>query len=567
MEVRDYHRLLRELLKGDIESLRDAFSLIAGLRDLGSGVVLDNGESVGGVMYNKENLEMALQYAGVLKKKLGEIVKRTGSSEGLEIFYRVLCFEAPYNFDSYNRALEFKQPMEKQFYEPRRGYLKKYVDAYQEVLDGKVRFLSISMPKRCGKSETGIRFCTLLSGRHPERSTLMEGTGTALVSSFYNGCLGYFDPRSGNGFYDIYPSARVVRTNADLHTVEMNDRARFPTVMCRSIDSSQVGLSEATNLLYLDDCVEGNEEAENRERLDKKWEALSGDVLGRALEGVPIVICGTRYSLYDPIGRLQEHARISNWERRIIEEPALDFKTDETNFEYYDPRFGRKMFTTAYFREQRKLLTERQFMAEFQQRPFESHGLLFPEKRLNRYYTLPIEQDPDAVIAVCDTAEGRGDSTMMPVGYIYGDDIFIEDCVFSDSTPEHTKPECAKKLVDHKVGTAVFESNSAGKYFARDVEKLVHDMGGMCSIRTKFTVSSKDTRIEYASDNILKHFWFKDSSLYEPSSEYGRMIRELTTYTRIGKVAHDDAPDGLALLENEIKRLKKTRVNVMKRFF
>ncbi len=66
--------------------------------------------------------------------------------------------------------------------------------------------------------------------------------------------------------------------------------------MCRSIDARQVGLSEATNVLYLDDCVEGREEAKNRQRLDDKWEVISGDIMGRAIEGTPMVFTGTRYS-------------------------------------------------------------------------------------------------------------------------------------------------------------------------------------------------------------------------------------------------------------------------------
>ena len=51
--------------------------------------------------------------------------------------------------------------------------------------------------------------------------------------------------------------ARLVQTNADMKTINLKSRSRFPTIMCRSIDSRQVGLSEATNVLYLDDCVEG----------------------------------------------------------------------------------------------------------------------------------------------------------------------------------------------------------------------------------------------------------------------------------------------------------------------
>ena len=136
---------------------------------------------------------------------------------------------------------------------------------------------------------------------------------------------------------------------------------RFPTIMCRSIDARQVGLSEATNLLYLDDCVEGREEAKNRMQLDKKWEVITGDVMGRALEGTPLVMCGTRYSLYDPIGRMQDYATEQGWSWKAVEIPALDPKTDESNYAFYNPKTERMMFTTAYFREQRDLITAEQF--------------------------------------------------------------------------------------------------------------------------------------------------------------------------------------------------------------
>ena len=89
----------------------------------------------------------------------------------------------------------------------------------------------------------------------------------------------------------------------------------------------------------------------------------------------------------------------------------------------------------------------------------------------------------------------------------------------------------------------------------------------MCSMRTRWTSTNKRTRIEFASPNILNHFYFKDKSLYKPSSEYGRMIKELTSYTRTGKVKHDDSPDGLALLENVIRDMVFSQVTVMKRVF
>ena len=479
------------------------------------------------------------------------------------LLFRSLLFCAPHYFDAYLQAVEYGKPLDKKFYLPRRHYLKRYVEGYQEVLEGKLDFLSISMPKRCGKSQLGINFTNMLSGKFPDRSTLMEGTGDDLVQSFYKGCLEYIQQPNDYHFYDIFPESKLVQTNADTKVINLLHKSRFPTVMCRSIDARQVGLSEATNLLYLDDCVEGREEAKNRQRLDDKWEVISGDIIGRAIEGTPIVICGTRYSLYDPIGHLQEEMQKQGKRCKIIETPALDPVTDESNFEYI--REGRKVFTTQYFRDQREMLSAEQFESEFQQQPFEAKGILFPEASLNRYFELPVDREPDSIIAVCDTADKGADYCSMPIAAVYGDEVYIVDVVFDDSPPEVTKPECAKALMDNLVVAGTFESNNAGTYFARDVQQILTDRKYVCHIRTKRTISNKQTRIEFASDNIIKHFYFKDPSLYARNSQYAMFMKQVTTYTRSGKVPHDDAPDSLSLLENELRGLVGAKVEVFKR--
>ena len=482
-----------------------------------------------------------------------------------DLLFRSLLFDAPHFFDEYLQAVEFGKPLDKKFYQPRRHYLKRYVNAYQEILEGKLDFLSISMPKRAGKSQLGINFTNMLSGKYPDHSTLMEGTGDDLVKSFYLGCLEYLQTPSDYHFYDIFPESKLVQTNADTKILNLLHKSRFPTVMCRSIDARQVGLSEATNMLYLDDCVEGREEAKNRQRLDDKWEVISGDIIGRAIEGTPIVICGTRYSLYDPIGRLQDEMKKQGKRMKVIETPALDLQTDESNFEYI--REGKKIFTTKYFRDQREMLSAEQFESEFQQQPFEAKGLLFPEASLNRYFELPVDRDPDSIIAVCDTADKGSDYCSMPVAAVYGDEVYIVDVVFDDSPPEVTKPECAKALMDNEVVAATFESNNAGSYFARDVSQILEDRKYICNIRTKRTISNKQTRIEFASDTIIKKFYFKDPSLYARNSQYAEFMKQVTTYTRSGKVPHDDAPDSLSLLENELRGLVGAKVEIMQRPF
>ena len=490
-------------------------------------------------------------------------VVRGGGARFYEQWRRCLLFEAPHDFDSFMTYIELDRKPEKRFYAPRKHYLRPMVQGFQDVLDGKLRLLTISMPKRAGKSQTGINFVNMLSGKFPDRSTLMEGTGDDLVKSFYNGCLEYLTVPNEYLFYDVFPDARLVQTNADTKTANLKSKSRFPTIMCRSIDARQVGLSEATNVLYLDDCVEGSEEAKNRQRLDDKWEVISGDIMGRAIEGTPMIFTGTRYSLYDPIGRVQEHAQREGWAWRAIEIPALDLVTDESNYEY--EREGKKVFTTAYFREQRELLSAEQFESVFQQQPFEAKGLLFNKDELNYFFELPKDRDPDTIIAVGDTAESGSDSTSMPVAMIYGNAVYIVDVVFDDSPAEVTKPECAKCLIENKVASAVFESNNAGQYYARDVDQIIRERGYSVGIRTKRTISNKQTRIEFASDNIKKNFYFKHPSTYKRGSQYWNFMKEVTTYTRSGKVPHDDAPDSLSLLENEIRMLSGGKVEVFKR--
>ena len=487
--------------------------------------------------------------------------------ERVEDFYtewrRALLISARYDFDSFLQYVELDKPRDKKFYLPRRRYLKKIVDAYQQIADGELDLLTISMPKRSGKSQTGINFVNFLSGREPNKSTLMEGTGDDLVKSFYNGCLEYLQLPTEYRFYDIFPEAKLVQTSADSKIINLDKRSRFPTIMCRSIDSRQVGLSEATNLLYMDDCVEGREEAKNRQRLDDKWEVISGDIMGRAIEGTPMVFCGTRYSIYDPIGRVQEFAKTQNWRWKALEIPALN-ENDESNYEY--EKDGQKIFTSEYFRQQRDLLSAEQWESEFQQQPFEAKGMLFNRDELNYYMDLP-EDDPDGIIAVADTAESGKDSTAMPIGYLYGDDVYIEDVVFDNAPSSVTKKECADKIIKHRVSSATFESNNAGEYFARDVYQMCEAKGYRFNLRTKRTISNKQTRIELASDGIIKHFYFKHPSKVKRGSQYYEFMKEVTTYVRTGKVPHDDAPDSLSLMENELRQRIRGKVEILQRMF
>ncbi len=522
----------------------------------------------------KTNVPLAVEYLVKLSDECERVIPIIAEKDIkkardlMNVHKQVLLLGAQNNqFDFFLQYLEWSRSPDKRFYLPRRKVLKPIVNAFQEVADGKLDLLTVSQPKRTGKTTLGLLFVLFRAGQHPNGSSICSGAGNDLVKSFYNGCLDILNKPEEYLYYDIFPTATLVATNADEKTINLEKKKRFASITCRSIDGALTGSTESTpdGVMYLDDLVSDELEANNRTRLDTLWDKVRGDLLGRRLEGCPIVAQGTRYSLYDPLGRLQEIAPTMGWRTKVVEIPALDPITDESNFEITIN--GKRMFTTDYYRKERELVTPVQWASQFQQEPFEAKGLTFPEEKLNRYMELPVDIEPDAIIAVCDTAESGSDSCSLPIAYLYGEDVFIEDVVFDNGTADVTKPQCAKKLVQHKVSTATFESNNAGSYFARDVDELIKKLGGKTSIRLKRTISNKQTRIEFASDGILKHFYFKDKSKYERGGQYWCFMKELTTYTRSGKVPHDDAADSLSLLENEIRNLSANKCEIFKRPF
>lgn len=479
----------------------------------------------------------------------------------LNQYYEILKYEAAHLVDSffYYIELDEKDPY-KRFYFPRRKVLQPVVTAYQEVYDGKLDFLSVSQPKRTGKTTGGLKLAQMMGGRDPDGSIFAVGKGEGLVKRFYGGLLQAFETqRSYERFISVFPEAVKIGEkdykSAENLSIDLKKKNIFPTFTCRPIDGAIVGCTEANVLVYIDDCVKNHEEARNRERLEFLCEKVTDDVLGRRLEGTPIIIQGTKYSLYDPITALQTKADELGWRWREVAVPALDPITDESNWEILrkDKQGLRKIFTTDYYRKERKLVSEETWAAEFQQEPYEAKGRMFAENELNYFEELPVDREPDAIMAACDSADKGEDSCAMVVGYVYGHEVFIVDVVFDNAGVQFTKPECANMLVKHNVKTVTFESNSAGEYFGRDVMEMVKNLGGRCSARYKFNCSNKITRMENARDNVIRDYYFRDFKKMDRTSQYYKFMKEFTTMTRSGKVKHDDAPDAIALFENEMR--------------
>ena len=358
---------------------------------------------------------------------------------------------------------------------------------------------------------------------------------------------------------DVFSGLSVTSTNAKDCRIDIDRRQRFETLEFTSVGTGNAGLYRAMSLLYCDDLVSGLEVALSKERLDKLWGVYTTDLRQRK-QGSKCkeLHIATRWSVHDVIGRLEREYE-GNERAKFIRVPAMD-ENDESNFFYpYDVGF-----TTEQYREQREIMDEASWKAVYMNEPIEREGLLYHEEELRRYFELP-DGEPDAIIGVCDTKDKGKDYAFLPVGYKFGNDYYIEDCVCDNNLPHIVDARLVAVLMINDVQMCRFESNLAGGRIAEKVNTEIKERGGNTRITTKYTTANKETKIIVNSGWVKEHCLFKDKSMYRRQSDYGKMMDMLCSYTVVGKNSHDDVPDGMAMFSEFAQSITNGKIEVFGR--
>ena len=545
----DYASLIPKLIaRDDPYAITDAFDLCRELELEGSVRVEGKGKrDYGTTVYDKDNFKLAHDFNKKLRVAANQMVRDGVDADNMiDLYYKSHLFDAPHFFDSFCIYIEKDRAPEKQFYLPRRKQLRRVADGIQKLEDGDLHTLAISLAPGVGKTTIAEFGLAWTSGRNPYLGNLIGSHNNSFLSGVYGEMLRIFDPIGEYRWGDVFPGLQVISTNAKDLMIglgrEKSDDMRFKTLQCGgSLGSQLAGRVRASNWLYLDDPVDGIETAMSRDRLDKLWQTVYTDFFQRAIGNrVKRLIIGTRWSLADPIGRLEEYYA-DDPRAMFIREPVLD-ENDESRFDY---PYGLG-YTTAALLKQRDMMDEPSWLALYQQCPIEREGQLYAPDELRRYFDLP-DKEPDAVLAICDTKEQGADYCVCPVFYQYGNDFYLDAIICDNSKVEVVQERVAKILVDRKVKQCRIESNRGGTIFAQNVEKRVKELGGMTSITTKWTQTNKETRIQTNSALVKEHVLFKDESLYAKDREYREAMTQLTTYSMMGKNPHDDVPDALAM--------------------
>lgn len=540
---------IRQAIEKNPHSATGYQDLLSVYREL---IKTEQGAAVEGLKWLSERLE----------GEILEVVREdVDTARKMATVHRGALLEAaPYDFDSYCLYLEYNRDPDKKFYQPRRRVLKVLVDDLQDLADGKIDFLGISLPPRVGKSTLCIFFMTWIMGNRPDVASVMSGHSDKLTDGFYRELMSILNDPETYLWHDVFPNVSIVDNSAKNETIDLSKRKRFPTMTCRSISGTLTGAVEigTGGVLYCDDLIEDLEESLNPVRLQSKYDAYLNQLKDRKKLGALELMVGTRWNVFDPLGRVQQQYEANERYRfRVI--PALN-DNGESNFNY-PYSLG---FDTAYYRDMKASIDDATWNAKYMGQPYVREGLLFPEDELKLYNGILPDGDPEK-IAVCDVAWGGGDSTAMPIAYIYGNDVYIHDVVFNNGDKTVTYPEVIGRLKQHVPNKARFEANNGGHEYADHVDRELRESGVRINIFSKRapTTQSKLARIIQFAPDIKKFYFLADE---HRTREYRAFMREVTLFVQTGKNPHDDAPDSLAQLADELYYGKAT-VTIIQRPF
>lgn len=481
------------------------------------------------------------------------------------------------DFESFCIALEWNRPIEKQFFIPRMRLLKKHglIQGFQDLQDDKLDLLVLNLPPRIGKTTLSLFFIIFRAGLYPELSILGNGHSTSLTQSFYSEALNIMTSEEYR-FNIIFPNVHICKKSAEYSWVDLNEEKRFHSLNFRSIDAGTTGLVEASNLLYCDDLVKDVETANNPDRLEKLYYAYTSTIKDRKVQrkckdGVyrpcPELHCNTPWSINDVTNRIirTEESKGNNDRVRIISVPCYD-ENGESNFEY---DYG-KGFDKNYYKDMELAEDPVIFSAKYLMQCVERDGLVFNKDNVSFYENLPTDVKPDRIVAYADVSHGGADYFSMPIGYVYGNEVYIEDVLFKNKFggDDYIRPLVRDMIIKHRVTRLGIEKNNGGDFFSTLINKDLKDKNYRCNITTHNAPSNKSKldRIlacqneikGIASENDTYKIYFKANT---NDVQYLNAMKQLYSWNQNPNMQtkqHDDFPDSLAGLITNVLGGKTT---------
>lgn len=420
-------------------------------------------------------------------------------------------------------------------------------NALERVLRGELKRLIINIAPRYGKTELGVKnFIAHALSINPSAKFIhlsysddlaldnSEEIRDLLLEDFYQEIYPSVEIKKdskskkkwytnkGGGVYATSSSGQVTGFGAG--KVDEEDELSISEFVSHITEKEGFG-----GAIVIDDPIKPDdaESDTKRELVNNKFDStIKNRVNSR---NTPIIIIMQRLHPEDLSGYVIENDT-EEWE--VLNLPCL----------YEEDGEEKALWPFKHTVEELKALrraNEKVYDTQYQQDPTPKDGLMFNKNSLNYFDSISQNIEDKLIFAYIDTADEGSDSLSMPVIQVVKGKCYLIDAVFTKENLTITEDQIVAKCKELGVEYLFVETNKEGSLFVGNLRKRLS-----ISIAGIKNTTKKTERIWAQSGFIMNNLYFKKE--YEPYSEYGKFMKELTGYLKSGKVKHDDSPDSLA---------------------
>lgn len=429
------------------------------------------------------------------------------------------------------------------FYLDSRQFLKDKCKAYQDFYESNEEYLIDNEPPRHGKSRTATLFVQWVLGKYPKDKIITGSYNETLSTVFSKGVRNKIQERSAGDklvYSDIFPNTRVKRGDgaANLWGLEGNDTNSY---LATSPTGTATGFG--ADLMLIDDLIKNEYEARNDSIKEQHFTWFTDTMLSRREGKRKVIIVMTRWSSDDLAGRVMQTLDRQKKPYRLICYKAFD---------------GAKMLcedilTREHYEDILNGDTGRDIVeANYNQTPIDLEGRLYTS--LQTYEELP--KNIESIDSYTDTADTGSDFLCSIIYAVYDCKAYVLDVIYTQEGMEVTEDMVAKAHTEYKVNRARIESNNGGRGFARNVQRIAQEKyeNRITHFITFTQTNNKNSRILTGSTGVMNNVLFPVGW----ENKWREYWRDMTRYQRIGKNAHDDAPDATTGVYEYLPKRRKS---------
>nr|WP_304057500.1 phage terminase large subunit [Enterocloster clostridioformis] len=428
------------------------------------------------------------------------------------------------------------------FYKEDRKYLVDLCNAFQDFIQSDDEVMIVNEPPRHGKSRTAGLLVEWVLGNDQTQKIMTGSYNETLSTMFSKNVRNDIQEEKADEnrivFSDIFPGVSIKHGDGAMNLWSLE--GGYNNYLATSPTGTATGFG--ATLLIIDDLIKNSEEANNELTKEKHWNWFTDTMLSRLEEDGKIIIIMTRWASDDLAGRALEHFREAGAKVRHISMKALQ---NPDTHEMLCP----EVLSYKSYQAKIQAMGADIASANYQQEPIDLKGRLYTSFKT---YSGELPQFKE-IRNYTDTAD-TGEDYLCSINYgiTFANEAYVLDVLYTKEPMEVTEPALARMLLEGAVNLARIESNNGGRGFARNVRRILEELGSNYTTIKWFTqTQNKQARIYSNSSWVMQHIYYPEDWKNRWPEYHNAMIK----YQREGQNKHDDAPDATTgIAENCAKK-------------